>query len=427
MHHYTDAVWGDVLLPAWVHRVMASPEFARLRDLKQTGALDYVLPAKHSRFEHSVGTACCALRLMGYLRAKDPAIEPRHEAMVVLAALCHDMGHGPGSHSFEEVMAAVGHSEWKHEAQTLKMVRHMVGADPELAAVLAAVGVDVDVVCSMIVGKCPPEWPSRMSYLCHLVSDPHSGLDVDKLDYIARDCLVLGLGAAEDLRDVWDVVLRTCKPLPVQGFAADCRRLSWPVACATEVHTVFRKRAELHEGAYQLPRVRAAQAMVNHVMGNVAHWPLLRRPDGTLVSLVDAALDADPSTFVTATDRFIEQVLSVEQRGLSPKSSTVCARLRAGDLWALVSERAWDVQAAASPPSEGERQSAQDAGVQAAKDSGLTVAFTETVTVHGGKGLTKSPVALVPFFDADDAVSARLRDDLGLDVLRRAYARVYVE
>jgi hypothetical protein len=85
------------------------------------------------------------------------------------------------------------------------------------------------------------------------------------------------------------------------------------------------------------------------------------------------------------------------------------------------------VQAAASPPSEGERQSAQDAGVQAAKDSGLTVAFTETVTVHGGKGLTKSPVALVPFFDADDAVSARLRDDLGLDVLRRAYARVYVE
>ena len=79
--------------------------FQRLRRIRQLAGAHLVYPsAQHSRFEHSLGTMHIAgyagetLHTKGYLDDKDKVQKLR------LAALLHDIGHGPFSHLFEEVL-----------------------------------------------------------------------------------------------------------------------------------------------------------------------------------------------------------------------------------------------------------------------------------------------------------------------------------
>ncbi|CAG8674643.1 3349_t:CDS:2, partial [Racocetra fulgida] len=104
-------------------------EFQRLRDIKQLGASNYVFPsACHNRFEHSLGTAHLAYTLTKKLQDQ-PGIETsdRDLKCVTLAALCHDLGHGPFSHVFDnEVIPAIAPKlKWKHEDGSELMLDHL--------------------------------------------------------------------------------------------------------------------------------------------------------------------------------------------------------------------------------------------------------------------------------------------------------------
>lgn len=113
-------------------------QFQRLRELKQLGVSYYVYyGATHNRFEHSIGglytiTSVCHLAtlLLKHLRDEQPelAITPRDVKCVQLAALCHDLGHGPFSHLFDAAFMpkAKPGIKFSHEAASEDMLSALV-------------------------------------------------------------------------------------------------------------------------------------------------------------------------------------------------------------------------------------------------------------------------------------------------------------
>ena len=102
---------------AW--RLLNTSEFQRLRRIRQLGFSDLVYPgATHSRFAHAVGVYHTARQLIEVIRRRLEFDEERAR-VALLAALLHDIGHGPFSHVFEHVARAMNlkkrHEDWSAE------------------------------------------------------------------------------------------------------------------------------------------------------------------------------------------------------------------------------------------------------------------------------------------------------------------------
>lgn len=121
---------SQITLAPLLLRLLDTPEFQRLRDLKQLGCAYLVFPgASHNRFEHSMGVAHLAECMLTHLRDTQPelGITPRDIELVKVAGLSHDLGHGPFSHCFEEFMhMARPNSEYRHERMSLQMLEVII-------------------------------------------------------------------------------------------------------------------------------------------------------------------------------------------------------------------------------------------------------------------------------------------------------------
>jgi uncharacterized protein len=178
-----DPVHGFIYRDVEERDVMDTCVFQRLRRLKQLALASLVYPgATHSRFEHSIG----ALHLAGKI-AVALDIEPSEARLLRLAALLHDVGHGPFSHVAEPILQrhavkgtlGTGVSESKvHELISWQII----STDKELARLIS------DQHREQIVGLLKGTWGH--SYLQEIVSGP---VDADKQDYLLRDSLFSGV------------------------------------------------------------------------------------------------------------------------------------------------------------------------------------------------------------------------------------------
>jgi len=152
-----------------------TPEFQRLRRIRQLGLAYFAYQsAEHSRFTHSLGAFHLATRMMDKLRAGYEISERDHTAVRV-AALLHDVGHGPFSHVIEAIL------DFHHEQFTIDAV---LSRETAIGRLLAEYSPDLaNNVASIIRGDF-----SRRA-LSQLVS---SQLDVDRMDYLLRDSLMTG-------------------------------------------------------------------------------------------------------------------------------------------------------------------------------------------------------------------------------------------
>lgn len=166
----TDSAEGRLVVS-----LIDTPEFQRLRRIRQLGLAYFAYQsAEHSRFTHSLGAFHLAARMIAKLRLGYQIPEDAQTA-VRIAALVHDIGHGPFSHVIESILG------FHHEAFTIEAVlsdktaigRLLNEYSPDLAADVA----------SIIRGNY------RHRALSHLVS---SQLDVDRMDYLLRDSLMTG-------------------------------------------------------------------------------------------------------------------------------------------------------------------------------------------------------------------------------------------
>ena len=115
-----DPIHGNLTISEEELRVLDAPEMQRLRRVRQLGFVYFVYPsATHSRFEHSLG----AFHVAGKI-ATAVGLEKKEIEKVKLAALLHDVGHGPYSHSSE--IASNFFKKTTHQIYTNKIIRNFV-------------------------------------------------------------------------------------------------------------------------------------------------------------------------------------------------------------------------------------------------------------------------------------------------------------
>jgi hypothetical protein len=104
-----DALWGTFELRPHEIALLDTPLLQRLRFIRQTGAVYATYPsALHTRFEHTLGVMLQAARICGALRRRhdERRIDQVAEDTLRFAALLHDTGHGPFSHTSEQYFAS---------------------------------------------------------------------------------------------------------------------------------------------------------------------------------------------------------------------------------------------------------------------------------------------------------------------------------
>jgi len=160
-------------------RVIQAPQFQRLRRVKQLGFSEFVYPgATHSRFTHSVGVFHIARQLAQVLeRLRGDGYDRRRAQEAIAAALVHDVGHGPFSHAFEDVLKKLGLG--KHESKSVHLIK-----GPDIAPALNSFAPGFADNVAEIIGKKQPD-----DIYAAIVS---SQFDADRLDYMRRDRFMTG-------------------------------------------------------------------------------------------------------------------------------------------------------------------------------------------------------------------------------------------
>jgi HD superfamily phosphohydrolase len=156
--------------------LIGTKEFQRLRRIKQLGTTFLTFHgAEHSRFNHSLGVYEIVRRIIDDVFAGRPEWNNDDRLLTLCAALLHDLGHGPFSHSFEKVF------DFDHEDFTRKIIL----GDTEVNKVLLKAGRDFPKKVAEVIAKT-----SEKKLVVSLIS---SQIDADRMDYLQRDAYFTGV------------------------------------------------------------------------------------------------------------------------------------------------------------------------------------------------------------------------------------------
>jgi uncharacterized protein len=169
-----DPVHGYVYVTEAEKEIIDSYPMQRLRRLRQLAGSEYVYPgANHTRFEHCIGVMFLAGKVVENPNLSRIVGDDEAD-MIRLAGLLHDVGHGPFSHVFEQLL--IRDLEMTHEDVTSWII-----AKSEIGDKITKIGFQKENVAKLAVGKLHK--PDK-AFWDQIIS---SGVDVDKQDFIVRD------------------------------------------------------------------------------------------------------------------------------------------------------------------------------------------------------------------------------------------------
>lgn len=235
-----DPLWGNITLSDGIYEIVKSKEFRRLQNIKQLGPTHILYPgAVHTRENHSLGVYHLSKKLLFSLLEKDtcPWITETGVYSFLCAALLHDIGHFPFTHSLKEL------STKTHESLTGDMILNdslgqlikKAGASPEMTAEIIDTGRNTKDEETLFFRK--------------LLSGV---LDPDKLDYLNRDAFFCGVPYG--LQDT-EYVLNSLLPSKEKGIEILSKNIM-------SVENILFSKYLMYKSVYWHKTVRIATGMM---------------------------------------------------------------------------------------------------------------------------------------------------------------------
>jgi HD superfamily phosphohydrolase len=229
--------------------LVGTKEFQRLRRIKQLGTTFLTFHgAEHSRFNHSLGVYEIVRRIIDDVFAGRPEWNDDDRLLTLCAALLHDLGHGPFSHSFEKVF------DFDHEDFT----QNIVLGDTEVNFILKKVSPDFPQQVAEVIAKT-----SAKKLVVSLIS---SQIDADRMDYLQRDAYFTGVSYGQfDMERILrvmrpkedQVVIKKSGMHAVEDYIMSRYQMYWqvyfhPVSRSAEVilTKILHRAKQLYENNY---------------------------------------------------------------------------------------------------------------------------------------------------------------------------------
>lgn len=286
--------------------IIDTPAFQRLRNISQLGTCSYVFPCgNHSRFEHSLGVYNLAGKMLENIRKNGCSIKiksincnhltDRIIELVKIGGLCHDLGHGPFSHVFDDlILGQINHENKHHEVRSCKLlekiIKQIVNNDYYIIKNNLFV---TDNEIKFIQDIINPT-KEHTSFIYQIVSNNLNSIDVDKFDYISRDTLNVGLKNSFD----YSRMLEEVKVID--------NKICYPKQTYLHLCNLFTTRYYLHKQIYNHKVVKSTEYMLYDIINLLC--PVL--------GIKDSITDLDK--FILYTDKFFENFLDlIKLKGLS--------------------------------------------------------------------------------------------------------------
>lgn len=236
-----DEIHGFIKVNSVEKAIIDTPIFQRLRHIVQVGLAYLVYPgATHTRFSHSIGTLHLASKLGGNLMNEGYLTEDDVQ-LLRLAALLHDVGHYPLSHSLELCLLRLYGDKASHERLTIEILRRSIIAD-----ILRENGYTPNSIIGILKG----EYKNKL--LTQIIS---SDADIDKMDYLLRDSkhtgIAYGIIDIDRLVNTFSVDSEGNLALMMKGLGA--------------LENLYMARLQMYKTVYYHKTIIAFELMLNEI------------------------------------------------------------------------------------------------------------------------------------------------------------------
>ena len=207
MSYLFDIIHGYIKIDDDDKKFINNSWMKRLKRIKQLGVLDNVFPsASHSRFEHVLGVYHIAGLYISKLEENNKRqrkiFTQKEKRCIKLAGLFHDLGHGPFSHVFDNMVLSnidAADNIYKDHENRSRLITERIF---EGMSANEFTGYDIDFIKDLIEppdnmlytdGNNIPHYNIKKAYLYQIINNRVTSIDVDKFDYLQRDSKHIGL------------------------------------------------------------------------------------------------------------------------------------------------------------------------------------------------------------------------------------------
>uniref|UniRef100_A0A3P9AWS2 HD/PDEase domain-containing protein n=1 Tax=Maylandia zebra TaxID=106582 RepID=A0A3P9AWS2_9CICH len=292
---FNDPIHGHIELHPVLVKIINTPEFQRLRNIKQLGGVYFVYPgASHNRFEHSIGY------VHGFLEKLKERLDELNESLiseqdvlcVQIAGLCHDLA--PVCKMMKEYGLKIEEKSYPDRVFIEELIKGQSNAS------------------SLALS---PQWEYKgrkkeKSFLYEIVANKETGIDVDKFDYFARDCHHLGIRNNFD-HQRFIMFARVCD---VEEEDGSKKKTKIKHICSRDkevanLYDIFQQRHSIHRRACKHKIALAVEIMIKDalVLANEVQEMHIETSNATF-SLSEAKDNME--AYMKLTDHVIEKILN---------------------------------------------------------------------------------------------------------------------
>lgn len=257
-----DSVHGVIPLSNIACQIIDTHIFQRLRYIAQLGLCQYIWPtANHTRFSHSLGVYHITgimldaikensdekhikecLKKNPYLENNNNGLTDRICELIKIGGLCHDLGHGPFSHAFDELVLDVSTSPLKRHEYRSQILFEKIIKEQKINMSEKEI--------KFIQYIIDPDEKVDIGFEFEIVSNKKNGIDVDKFDYICRDAASIN----QHFGFNWSVLCKNVKVID--------NTICYKTQFATCINSMFNARYELHKQIYHHPKLLSIDFMM---------------------------------------------------------------------------------------------------------------------------------------------------------------------